>query len=92
MTLTVAAMPRSPSLTKGGSMVAPLSSYVSINSDTGVLYALHSFDYEQIQDLQLLVTASDNGDPPAQQQCVPEPVHTGPERQCTRDSVPHATH
>ncbi|XP_027826131.1 protocadherin gamma-A8 isoform X5 [Ovis aries] len=51
------------SLTKGGSMVAPLSSYVSINSDTGVLYALHSFDYEQIQDLQLLVTASDNGDP-----------------------------
>ena len=44
-------------------MVAPLSSYVSINSDTGVLYALHSFDYEQIQDLQLLVTASDNGDP-----------------------------
>ncbi|XP_068836061.1 protocadherin gamma-A8-like [Capricornis sumatraensis] len=51
------------SLTKGGSMVAPLSSYVSISSDTGVLYALHSFDYEQIQDLQLLVTASDNGDP-----------------------------
>ncbi|KAB0337636.1 hypothetical protein FD754_025077, partial [Muntiacus muntjak] len=51
------------SLTKGSIMAAPLSSYVSINSDTGVLYALHSFDYEQIQDLQLLVTASDNGDP-----------------------------
>uniref|UniRef100_A0A8C0LAB8 Protocadherin gamma subfamily A, 4 n=1 Tax=Canis lupus dingo TaxID=286419 RepID=A0A8C0LAB8_CANLU len=42
----------------------PLSSYVSINSDTGVLYALHSFDYEQIRDLQLLVTASDSGEPP----------------------------
>ncbi|XP_062045369.1 protocadherin gamma-A8-like [Lepus europaeus] len=42
----------------------PLSSYVSINSDTGVLYALRSFDYEQIRDLQLWVTASDSGDPP----------------------------
>uniref|UniRef100_A0A8C5K7K4 Cadherin domain-containing protein n=1 Tax=Jaculus jaculus TaxID=51337 RepID=A0A8C5K7K4_JACJA len=42
----------------------PLSSYVSINSDTGVLYALHSFDYEQFRDLRLQVTARDNGDPP----------------------------
>uniref|UniRef100_A0A8C9A929 Protocadherin gamma subfamily C, 5 n=1 Tax=Prolemur simus TaxID=1328070 RepID=A0A8C9A929_PROSS len=43
---------------------APLSSYVSINSNTGVLYALRSFDYEQFRDLQLLVTASDGGKPP----------------------------
>ncbi|XP_054424257.1 protocadherin gamma-A6 isoform X1 [Pteronotus mesoamericanus] len=43
---------------------APLSSYVSINSDTGVLYALHSFDYEHFHDLQLRVTAHDSGDPP----------------------------
>ncbi|KAL4822162.1 hypothetical protein H8958_000121 [Nasalis larvatus] len=43
---------------------APLSSYVSINSDTGVVYALRSFDYEQLRDLQLWVTASDNGNPP----------------------------
>ncbi|XP_011795090.1 PREDICTED: protocadherin gamma-A5 [Colobus angolensis palliatus] len=43
---------------------APLSSYVSINSDNGVLYALRSFDYEQLRDLQLWVTASDNGNPP----------------------------
>ncbi|XP_023405713.2 protocadherin gamma-A4 isoform X13 [Loxodonta africana] len=42
----------------------PLSSYISINSDTGVLYALHSFDYEQFRNLQLQVTASDSGDPP----------------------------
>ncbi|CAD7678918.1 unnamed protein product [Nyctereutes procyonoides] len=42
----------------------PLSSYVSINSNTGVLYALGSFDYEQVKDLQLWVMASDNGDPP----------------------------
>ncbi|XP_073658717.1 protocadherin gamma-A6 isoform X16 [Tursiops truncatus] len=42
----------------------PLSSYISINSDTGVLYALHSFDCEQFRDLQLRVIASDSGDPP----------------------------
>ncbi|XP_069339882.1 protocadherin gamma-A12 isoform X6 [Eulemur rufifrons] len=43
---------------------APVSSYVSINSDTGVLYALHSFDYEHFRDLQLQVIARDSGDPP----------------------------
>uniref|UniRef100_H0XVP0 Protocadherin gamma subfamily A, 3 n=2 Tax=Otolemur garnettii TaxID=30611 RepID=H0XVP0_OTOGA len=43
---------------------APLSSYVSINSNTGVLYALRSFDYEQFRELKLLVTASDSGNPP----------------------------
>ncbi|XP_058141979.1 protocadherin gamma-A11 isoform X6 [Dasypus novemcinctus] len=43
---------------------SPLSSYVSINSDTGVLYALRSFDYEEFRDLQLWVTARDSGDPP----------------------------
>ncbi|ELV14092.1 protocadherin gamma-A11 [Tupaia chinensis] len=43
---------------------APLSSYLSINSDTGVLYALQSFDYEQFRNLQVRVTAQDSGDPP----------------------------
>ncbi|XP_047586260.1 protocadherin gamma-A10 isoform X7 [Lutra lutra] len=43
---------------------APLSSYISINSDTGVLYALRSFDYEQFRDLQIQVIATDSGDPP----------------------------
>ncbi|XP_053422772.1 protocadherin gamma-A11 isoform X6 [Nycticebus coucang] len=42
----------------------PFSSYVSINSDTGILYALQSFDYEQFHDLQLTVKASDSGDSP----------------------------
>ncbi|ELW54100.1 Protocadherin gamma-A3 [Tupaia chinensis] len=52
------------SLTEDTLQGAPLSSYISINSNTGVLYALRSFDYEQFRDLQLLVTASDSGDPP----------------------------
>ncbi|XP_069339883.1 protocadherin gamma-A9 isoform X7 [Eulemur rufifrons] len=43
---------------------SPLSSYVSINSDTGVLYSLRSFDYEQFHDLQMQVRASDSGNPP----------------------------
>ncbi|XP_044515819.1 protocadherin gamma-A10-like [Gracilinanus agilis] len=43
---------------------SPLSSYISINSETGVLYALRSFDYEQFPELQLRVTARDSGDPP----------------------------
>uniref|UniRef100_A0A8C9DA18 Protocadherin gamma subfamily A, 1 n=1 Tax=Panthera leo TaxID=9689 RepID=A0A8C9DA18_PANLE len=42
---------------------APLSSYISINSDTGILYALRSFDYEEFRDLHLRVMAYDNGDP-----------------------------
>ncbi|XP_040325085.1 protocadherin gamma-A5-like [Herpailurus yagouaroundi] len=41
-----------------------LSTYVFINSNTGILYALGSFDYEQVKDLQLWVMASDSGDPP----------------------------
>ncbi|XP_037364980.2 protocadherin gamma-A9 isoform X21 [Talpa occidentalis] len=52
------------SLTDDTVMGAPLSSYVSINSNTGVLYALCSFDYEQFRDLQMQVWARDSGDPP----------------------------
>ncbi|XP_074068852.1 protocadherin gamma-A2-like isoform X1 [Macrotis lagotis] len=42
----------------------PLSSIISINSETGALYALCSFDYEQFRKFQLRVTARDSGDPP----------------------------
>ncbi|XP_023390623.1 protocadherin gamma-A11 isoform X4 [Pteropus vampyrus] len=52
------------SLVEDTAQGAPLSSYISINSDTGILYALHSFDYEQFRDLQLQVMARDSGDPP----------------------------
>ncbi|KAM9064788.1 protocadherin gamma-A2-like isoform 4-T4 [Sarcophilus harrisii] len=43
---------------------SPVSSIVSINSETGVLYALCSFDYEQSREFHLRVTAKDSGDPP----------------------------
>ena len=43
---------------------SPASSHVSINSETGVLYAARSFDYEQIKSLELVVKAQDGGSPP----------------------------
>uniref|UniRef100_A0A3Q3K1W8 Cadherin domain-containing protein n=1 Tax=Monopterus albus TaxID=43700 RepID=A0A3Q3K1W8_MONAL len=42
----------------------PVSTYVSINSETGVLSAIRSFDYEQNKQLQLVVKAQDGGSPP----------------------------
>ncbi|XP_054840760.1 protocadherin beta-16-like [Eublepharis macularius] len=42
----------------------PMSSYVSINSETGNLYAVQSLDYEQIKDFQVSVRAVDSGSPP----------------------------
>lgn len=43
---------------------APFSSHHSISSDAGVLYALHSLDYEQFQGWHLYVMAHDSGDLP----------------------------
>uniref|UniRef100_A0A8C4H5R1 Cadherin domain-containing protein n=1 Tax=Dicentrarchus labrax TaxID=13489 RepID=A0A8C4H5R1_DICLA len=43
---------------------SPVSTYVSLNSETGVLNAVRSFDYEQIKQLQLIVKAQDGGSPP----------------------------
>ncbi|XP_056151740.1 protocadherin beta-16-like [Lampris incognitus] len=41
-----------------------VSNYVSINSETGVVHAVRSFDYEQIKQLQVVVKAQDGGSPP----------------------------
>ncbi|XP_060109621.1 protocadherin beta-16-like isoform X5 [Heteronotia binoei] len=42
----------------------PVSSYVSINSETGNLYAIRSVDYEQVKDFHVTVRAVDSGSPP----------------------------
>ncbi|NXN93916.1 PCDG2 protein, partial [Rhinopomastus cyanomelas] len=42
---------------------APLSSYVSVQAETGALYALRSFDYEEVRELVLWVGAEDGGAP-----------------------------
>ncbi|XP_034959274.2 protocadherin gamma-B5 isoform X16 [Zootoca vivipara] len=41
----------------------PLSSYLSINSETGTIYAQLSFDYEQVREFQVEVRAEDRGSP-----------------------------
>uniref|UniRef100_A0A8C5F0X9 Cadherin domain-containing protein n=1 Tax=Gopherus evgoodei TaxID=1825980 RepID=A0A8C5F0X9_9SAUR len=43
---------------------APLSSSISINSETGAIYALRSFDYEQFREIRFQVQAQDGGSPP----------------------------
>ncbi|XP_076595456.1 protocadherin gamma-A11-like isoform X44 [Chaetodon auriga] len=42
----------------------PVSSYVSVSADSGVIHAVRSFDYEQIKDFHLRVKAQDGGSPP----------------------------
>ncbi|XP_030648009.1 protocadherin gamma-A11-like [Chanos chanos] len=43
---------------------APVSSYVSVNADSGVVNALRSFDYEQLKEFHFRVKAQDGGSPP----------------------------
>ncbi|XP_067454502.1 protocadherin beta-16-like [Thunnus thynnus] len=43
---------------------APVSFYVSVNGDTGVIHAVRSFDYEQFRSFKVHVMARDNGSPP----------------------------
>ncbi|XP_072791535.1 protocadherin gamma-A10-like [Taeniopygia guttata] len=50
-------------LAEGRVRGAALSSYVSVQAETGALYALRSFDYEQLRELQLWVRAEDGGAP-----------------------------
>ncbi|XP_051973635.1 protocadherin-10-like [Xyrauchen texanus] len=42
----------------------PVSTFVSINSDNGNIYALRSFDHEQLRNFQIVVQAEDAGFPP----------------------------
>ncbi|XP_070693486.1 protocadherin beta-15-like [Pempheris klunzingeri] len=52
------------SLLAGEVQGAPVSSYVSVNGDTGVIHAVRSFDYEQLRSFKVQVMARDNGSPP----------------------------
>ncbi|XP_057205031.1 protocadherin-10 isoform X2 [Triplophysa rosa] len=52
------------SILEGQIQGMPVSTYVSINSDNGNIYALRSFDYEQLRNFQIRVQAQDAGFPP----------------------------
>ncbi|XP_063046153.1 protocadherin gamma-A11-like isoform X4 [Engraulis encrasicolus] len=41
-----------------------VSSFVSVNAESGVIHAVRSFDYEQIKDFTFHVKAQDGGSPP----------------------------
>ncbi|KAM4621338.1 protocadherin gamma-A12-like [Polymixia lowei] len=65
---------RDPDLRQNGTVIysllpgevngAPVSSYLSVNGDTGVIHAVRSFDYEQFRSFKVHVMARDNGSPP----------------------------
>ncbi|XP_045069646.1 protocadherin beta-16-like [Coregonus clupeaformis] len=42
----------------------PVSSFLSINGDTGVIHAVRAFDYEQFRSFKVHVVGRDNGSPP----------------------------
>ncbi|XP_064528390.1 protocadherin gamma-A5-like [Pseudopipra pipra] len=50
-------------LGEGGVRGSPLSSYVSVQAETGALYALRSFDYQEVREVGLWVWAEDGGSP-----------------------------
>ncbi|XP_031427748.1 protocadherin beta-16-like isoform X33 [Clupea harengus] len=42
----------------------PVSSYVSVHADSGVIHAIRSFDYEQMKNIKFTIKAQDGGSPP----------------------------
>ncbi|XP_037117184.1 protocadherin gamma-A3-like isoform X11 [Syngnathus acus] len=43
---------------------SPVSEFVSVNAESGVISAVRSYDYEQIKELTFIVRAQDGGSPP----------------------------
>ncbi|TRY83834.1 hypothetical protein DNTS_031972 [Danionella cerebrum] len=42
----------------------PIGTYVSVNAESGVVFAVRSFDYEQIKHIKISIKAQDGGSPP----------------------------
>ncbi|XP_055033344.2 protocadherin gamma-A6 isoform X4 [Misgurnus anguillicaudatus] len=43
---------------------SPVGTYVSVNTESGVVHAVRSFDYEQIKNFKITIKAQDGGSPP----------------------------
>nr|XP_023649991.1 protocadherin alpha-4-like [Paramormyrops kingsleyae] len=52
------------SLIEGSSASVPLSSVINVNSASGEIYSLQSFNYEEMKTFQFQVQATDSGEPP----------------------------
>ncbi|XP_040297363.1 protocadherin gamma-B5-like [Bufo bufo] len=80
----------------------PVTSYVSINSVTGVIYAQRKFDYEQLREFQFQVMAKDSGSPPLSSNvtvriCIidkndnaPKILYPSPDTEALFEFVPHS--
>ncbi|XP_060630169.2 protocadherin beta-16-like isoform X3 [Anolis sagrei] len=64
------------SLLPGNIGGSPSASYISVNSETGNVYALRSLDYEQIKDFRATVRATDCGIPPLSSDVVVQVIVT----------------
>ncbi|XP_040903721.1 protocadherin gamma-A5-like [Toxotes jaculatrix] len=42
----------------------PISTYISVNAESGVIQAVRSFDYEQIKTINIFIKGQDGGSPP----------------------------
>ncbi|XP_071264913.1 protocadherin gamma-A11-like [Salvelinus alpinus] len=82
-----------------------VSSFLSVNGDTGVIHAVRSFDYEQFRSFKVHVVARDNGSPPLSCNVTvsvfitdvndnsPQILYPAPERNSfMTELVPKATH
>nr|XP_054590112.1 protocadherin alpha-8 isoform X8 [Nothobranchius furzeri] len=49
---------------EGASKNIPINSFVNINSETGEIFSLQSFNYEELKTFQFKVQATDSGVPP----------------------------
>ncbi|XP_048459389.1 protocadherin beta-15-like isoform X3 [Rhincodon typus] len=49
------------SILETGDQDLPISAYVQINSETGMIYSQTTFDYEQVKNFQIHVRAQDSG-------------------------------
>uniref|UniRef100_A0A3B3RH43 Cadherin domain-containing protein n=1 Tax=Paramormyrops kingsleyae TaxID=1676925 RepID=A0A3B3RH43_9TELE len=52
------------SLIEGSSASVPLSSVINVNSASGEIYSLQSFNYEEMKTFQFQIRATDSGEPP----------------------------
>ncbi|XP_023650008.2 protocadherin alpha-3-like [Paramormyrops kingsleyae] len=52
------------SLIEGSSARVPLSNVINVNSVSGEIYSLQSFNYEEVKTFQFQVQATDSGEPP----------------------------
>ncbi|XP_048838807.1 protocadherin alpha-3-like [Brienomyrus brachyistius] len=52
------------SLIEGSSASVPLSSVINVNSASGEIYSLKSFNYEEVKTFQFQIQATDSGEPP----------------------------